>query len=220
LYIVIIGCGATGSILANELTAEGYDVVVVDKNSSAFENLGPVFNGQTIIGNGIDQDVLKKAGIEQADAFAAVTDNDNVNIMAVQVAKSFFGVPRAVALRNNPRSKSVFSDLGIESLCPAELGIVAIKSILLSDEFHIRTVLGAGEVVMIEIAPHSLPIGSILNQLEIDAKIRINSVIRDGKVKIFEPTMKYEKGDILNLLVRIDSMDTLKDLLNEWDQQS
>ena len=114
MYILIIGCGRMGSELAIMLSDEGHDVVVIDKSSKAFHRLGPAFNGMTITGNGFNCDVLESAGIQQAHALAAVTDEDNTNIIAVQIAMQIYHVPNAMARVYDPKKAATYNHLGLE----------------------------------------------------------------------------------------------------------
>ena len=97
MYVIVVGCGRVGSQLATFLSEEGHDVAIIDKTADAFRRLGSTFNGLTVQGLGFDQDTLREAGVEKADVFAAVTDLDNTNMMAVEVATKIFSVPRAIA---------------------------------------------------------------------------------------------------------------------------
>src|SRR6478672_8320147 len=91
MRLLILGCGRVGATLANIMIKDGHEVTVIDLNSEAFERLGSNFGGVTVVGDGTDEDVLMRAGIEDADAFAAVTNGDNRNILAAQIAKHIFG---------------------------------------------------------------------------------------------------------------------------------
>src|SRR5690349_4703077 len=94
--IVILGCGRVGSTLANMMDRDGHQVAVIDYSSDAFQRLSPDFKGETFVGNGVDEDVLIRAGIREADAFAGVTNGDNRNTMASQIAKEIFNVKKVV----------------------------------------------------------------------------------------------------------------------------
>ena len=102
--IVVLGCGRVGSTLAKQMSGEGHDVTVVDLTSDSFRRLGTKFRGQRIVGSGLDQDLLKRAGLDQAGIFIAVTQGDNTNIMAAQIAREVFDVaPRGrTDLRSHP----------------------------------------------------------------------------------------------------------------------
>ena len=95
MHVIIVGCGRVGSQLAQILSTEGHNVVIIDKKAESFKRLGTDFNGIAITGIGFDPDILKRAGIERADALAAVTNGDNSNIMVSQIAKKIYNVPRS-----------------------------------------------------------------------------------------------------------------------------
>jgi trk system potassium uptake protein TrkA len=121
MKIVIMGCGRVGARLARMFDQEGHTVAVIDLNSEALLRLGENFNGVTIVGTGIDEDVLKHAGIEQADVFLALTSQDNPNIMAAQIADLRFKVPRVITRIYDPAREDTFHDMGMETICPTTL---------------------------------------------------------------------------------------------------
>jgi trk system potassium uptake protein TrkA len=121
MKIVIMGCGRVGARLARLFDREGHDVSVVDLHASSFVRLGEDFRGQTVAGTGIDEDVLKSLGIEHADIFLAVTNRDNSNIMAAQIARISFRVPRVIARIYEPDREETFHQLGLETICPTTL---------------------------------------------------------------------------------------------------
>src|SRR5579859_3644904 len=125
-----MGCGRVGSMLATMLSEEGHDVRVIDQNSESLQRLGPDFRGQTVVGTAIDEDVLKHAGIEQADAFAAVTQDDNSNIMAAQVAKEIFGVKKVICRIYDPAREQTYHQLGLDTICPTRLAAEGITMLL------------------------------------------------------------------------------------------
>lgn len=133
MYVIIMGCGRVGARLARLLTEAGHEVLVLDVNSHAFWRLGADFKGRTMVGNGIDQDVLRRAGIELADAFAAVTQGDNRNIMAAQMAKYIFRVPRVVTRIYDPIRQDTYAALGLRAISPTVLGAEAILQALLAE---------------------------------------------------------------------------------------
>lgn len=122
MHVVIVGCGRVGATLASMLDRGGHSVAVVDQNSKAFARLPDGFRGQTVVGTGIDEDVMRRAGIERAQAFAAVMTADNRNIMAAQVAKHVFNVPRVVCRIYDPLREETYRDLGLETICPTTIG--------------------------------------------------------------------------------------------------
>jgi trk system potassium uptake protein TrkA len=115
---VIMGCGRVGARVASLLDHTGNEVSVIDVDSRAFQRLPATFDGDTIIGTGIDEDVLRRAGIEDADAFIAVTNGDNRNIMAAQVARLVFNVPEVVCRIYDPVREDTYRRLGLTTVCP------------------------------------------------------------------------------------------------------
>ncbi len=117
MKVVIVGAGRVGSRLANILD-ERHDIIVVDVDSSAFRRIKSTFRGETYIGNGIDIDVLREAGTDQADIFIAVTNGDNRNLMAAQVAKTIFNVDQVVARVYDPARAAIYQEIGIQAFSP------------------------------------------------------------------------------------------------------
>src|SRR5919201_3912731 len=122
VFIIIMGCGRVGARLALMLTAAGHEVTILDVKSSSFSRLGPDFKGTTILGNGIDQEVVRRAGIERADAFVAATQGDNRNITASQIARHVFGVKRVVTRIYDPLRSDTFAALGLQAISPTIIG--------------------------------------------------------------------------------------------------
>jgi trk system potassium uptake protein TrkA len=118
MKVVIMGCGRVGARLAGLLDIEGHSVTILDIDAYSFRRLPPDFAGTALVGNGIDEEALKKAGIEEADAFAALTQGDNRNIMAAQIAKHIFNVPKVICRIYDPLRRELFNSLGIEALSP------------------------------------------------------------------------------------------------------
>jgi trk system potassium uptake protein TrkA len=133
MNVVILGCGRVGSYLAKTLVAEGHRVTVIDKNPDAFRRLGPDFAGTTVLGVGIDEDVLRRSGIESADAFVAVTDGDNTNVMAAQVAHEVFRVKRVICRIYDPIREETYRTLGLCTVSPTVLGAAKIHEALMEE---------------------------------------------------------------------------------------
>jgi trk system potassium uptake protein TrkA len=137
MKVVVMGCGRVGARIASLLDHNGHQVTVIDIDSRAFRRLPADFKGDTIIGTGIDEDVLRAAGIEQANAFIAVTNGDNRNIMAAQVARVVFSVPEVVCRIYDPVREDTYRRMGLTTVCPT----TTISAIILDH------VIGAGEMV-------------------------------------------------------------------------
>ena len=131
MKVVILGCGRVGARLANALDAEGHSVAIIDRNPDAFRRfLGESFSGEAVVGVGIDEDVLRRAGIEEADVFIAATNLDNVNAMAGQIAQLIFKVPKVVARLYDPFREEVYQTAGLATVCPTMVGAERIKQML------------------------------------------------------------------------------------------
>jgi trk system potassium uptake protein TrkA len=126
MKVVIVGCGRVGAWLARLLDADGHQVTVLDTDAYSFRRLRfpgltEDFKGTALVGNGVDQEALKKAGIEQTDVFFALTEGDNRNIMACQIAKHIFNVPRVVCRIYDPLRQEMYSSLGLEAISPTTI---------------------------------------------------------------------------------------------------
>jgi trk system potassium uptake protein TrkA len=127
MRVVIMGCGRVGATLAVMLAEDGHEITILDTKSDAFRRLPPSFNGKRHIGNGIDQDVLARIGVGEADAFVAVTQGDNRNVMATQMAKHIFGVPRALCRIYDPIREEMYRGLGLETISPTIVGATLLR---------------------------------------------------------------------------------------------
>ena len=121
MKILIMGCGRVGARLASLLDEDGHEVTILDNDTYSFRRLPPSFGGTALFGNGIDEEALKKAGIEETDVFVAVTQGDNRNVMACQVAKHVFKVPRVVCRIYDPLREEMYSALGLETISPTKV---------------------------------------------------------------------------------------------------
>lgn len=122
-----MGCGRVGSRLATMLDEEGHEVIVLDKVASAFRRLSPEFKGKKHVGNGIDMEILERIGTRDADAFVAVTQGDNRNVMATQMAKHIFNVPRALCRIYDPIREEMYREIGLETISPTVVGANMLK---------------------------------------------------------------------------------------------
>ena len=127
MKVVIMGCGRVGAQLAILLDKENHKVTTLDVNVDSFRRLPPEFKGKALLGNGMDENILKKAGIEEADAFIAVTQGDNRNIMAAQIAKHIFKVPKVICRIYDPLRRDLYSMLGLDALSPTTIFAQMLK---------------------------------------------------------------------------------------------
>ncbi len=122
MKVVILGCGRVGSTLATMLDRAGHTVSIIDQSSDSFQRLNPDFSGETFVGNGVDEDILTKAGTKDADAFVAVTNGDNRNIMASQIAKEIFKVKKVMCRIYDPIREETYHELGLDTISPTKVG--------------------------------------------------------------------------------------------------
>ena len=124
-YIIIVGCGRLGSLLASTLSNQGTSVVVIDKNESTFDSLSLEFSGFQILGDAAELGVLRAAKIDQADCLLAVTGNDNLNLMVAQLAKILFDVPMVLVRLIDPDREAIYQDFGLVTISPTKLAAQA-----------------------------------------------------------------------------------------------
>lgn len=130
MRVVILGCGLLGAYLARRLASQGHEVTVVDPDSTALARRGKDFPGRTVVGTGIDEDVLCRTGIEEAESLIAVTHWDNTNMMAAQVAQEIFGMPWVICRLYDPSREEFYRSLGLETICPTLWSAERIEEIL------------------------------------------------------------------------------------------
>jgi trk system potassium uptake protein TrkA len=131
MKIVIMGCGRVGARLASLLEEASHQVTIIDNDANSFRRLPPQFKGTALLGNGLDQEILKRAGIEEADAFVVVTQGDNRNVMAAQIAKYIFNVPKVVCRIYDPLRQEMYANLGLETISPTTIFAEILKDKLL-----------------------------------------------------------------------------------------
>lgn len=138
MKVIVLGCGRVGSTLARALYKDGHNVAVVDLLSESFRRLGSKFKGQRVVGNGVDEDVLKRAGIESCDLFVAVTQGDNRNIMAAQIAQTVYNVPKVVTRINDPIRADAYRQNGIVTICGTTILSGLIRDYATTDEWALE----------------------------------------------------------------------------------
>ena len=133
MKVLIMGCGRVGALLADLMDRDGHEVTILDLDAYSFRRLSPDFHGTALVGNGLDEDTLRKSGIEQAGAFVAVTQGDNRNIMASQIARHVFNVPRVLCRIYDPLRRDLFAQLGIEAISPTSVFAQILQERLLQE---------------------------------------------------------------------------------------
>lgn len=180
MFVIILGCGRQGARLALLLEQENHKITIIDNNIQAFKRLEN-FQGNRLLGNGIDIDVLRQAGIERADAFAAVTNGDNTNLMAAQVAQKIFKVPKVVCRVYDPRRASIYYDLGLQTVCSTTVGARMLRNVIVNPTVLRTYQIGEGTVQAIEIKISAPAAGKKISDINMPGEIVVSAIIREGK---------------------------------------
>jgi len=212
MRVIIMGCGRVGSELSHELLGAGHEVVVIDKNAEAFFRYPPGDGAQTVVGLGFDRDVLEEAGIEQADAFVAVSSGDNSNIVSARVALENYHVPKVVARIYDPRRADIYERLNIPTVATTTWGVKQIQLMLLHDRQEIREALGGGDLLRMRIPVSAHMVGKAATSFNVDGKILVAGVSRGGGGFLPTATSTLQEGDYLVVMLTKDGMDTLDEI--------
>lgn len=218
MHAIIGGCGRVGAQLAERLSAEGHDVIVVDDNPAAFERLGTGFNGDTLLGDFTDRATLVRAGIERAEAVVAVTSYDNVNLMAVQIADILFSVPRTVARLFNPAREDSYRKMGVHYVSGTRLVAKAILNEIRDEAFPLHVSFEESDTRIVEMAVTREGHGWSIMELEREGDVRVAAVRRGTKVRI--PTLNDTvlRGDIVVASITGKAPRRLRDIMaNPFD---
>ncbi|MGC9100441.1 MAG: potassium channel family protein [Caldisericum sp.] len=213
MYIVVVGCGRLGSQLASIASKDGHDVAVVSRNPAEFKRLGPDFSGMTVEGVEFDIDTLREAGIEKADAFAAVTGDDNTNIMAAQVAKNVFNVPIITARVFDPEKYKTFLALGIDAICPTTLGASSIYSKFLLKNKRTHFLFYNDKLELIEIVYRGEQKTSV-KKLESLGDFKVVSVTEKNITHIAKEDTIINPGSSLLIAVLVENYNSIKKIFN------
>jgi len=215
VHVVIMGCGRVGSALAAGLESAGHEVTVVDQEASSFARLGPGFRGTTVTGVGFDRDTLQEAGIERAQAFAAVSSGDNSNIIAARVARETFGVERVVARIYDPRRADVYERLGIPTVrtvrWAADQALRLLDPPANAEEWSDP----GGTILLAQVAVHRGWVGHQLRDLEATSGARIALLTRRGDGMLPERGTVLQDGDLVHLLMPRERRDRVTAALAE-----
>jgi trk system potassium uptake protein TrkA len=194
---VVAGCGRVGSELALNLAEAGHDVSVIDDRPGTFKALGSTFNGTMHFGRAIDIRLLKEAGIEFADAFVAVTNSDNTNVMSVQLAKQVFGVPKTLARLDEPGRADSYRALGIDYIAGAKLTANVFLERLVEAEFTYHVTFSGGDVEIVEMTMGEPADGMRVATLEVEDQLRVAAVRRGQSTHIPHAEFELREGDLV-----------------------
>lgn len=197
MHVVIAGTGRVGSTLAGWLADDGHDVTVIDNQQAALDKLGKAFNGATLLGVAYDVDILRRANLQPEDIFVAVTDSDNANLMAVEVAKSVFGVERAIARLYDPVREESYRSLGIHHVTGTKLIANVLYEQIIDQEFAYHVTFADGDVEVVEFHLNDDANGITIDDLEIRNKLRVAAVRRGEHTFIPQRRFELHAGDLV-----------------------
>jgi trk system potassium uptake protein len=197
VHIIVGGCGRLGAEIASRISDEGEDVVVIDIDRLAFDRLGTAFNGETIVGNITDRDVLVQAGVRKADGFMAVTRFDNANLMAVEIATHLYGVERSVARLFNPEREASYQKLGVRYVSATGMLAKQFLNEFREDTLRLHVAFGHGDVEIIEFHISGNGEGVTVGGLEIQGRLRVAAIQRAERVLIPAPDQRLLEGDLV-----------------------
>lgn len=202
MHVIIGGCGRVGAELADRLSDEGHDVVVVDVSEHAFRRVGTTFNGESLVGDITDKDVLLRAGVERADALAAVTQSDNANLMAVEIASELFGVQHTVARLFNPDRERSYRKMGVEYVSETSMIVTALSNALRPQTFHQHVASPNDYVEVVEIPVGRAGHGMTIAELERSGDVRVAAVQSGARTRIPKMDDRLHKGDVAIAAIR------------------
>ena len=215
-----MGCGRVGATLAQSLERQGHSVAMIDQNPEAFRRLDASFSGRKVTGLGFDRDTLAQAGIDDAYAFAAVSDGDNSNILAARVVRETFGVDRVVARIYDPRRAEIYQRLGIPTVATVRWTADQVMRRLLpmgaTDEYRDPS----GQIRLVQIDVNPAWIGRPLRAIEEATGARVAYVLRYGDGILPTPGGVLQENDLLHVLVRSVDSDAVERTLTRAPEVS
>jgi trk system potassium uptake protein TrkA len=214
VHVVIMGCGRVGSALARSLEDRNHTVSVIDSNPDAFRRLGPSFNGTKVTGIGFDQDVLERAGVEKADAFAAVSSGDNSNIIAARVARETFGIQQVVARIYDPGRAEVYQRLGITTVATVKWTADQVLRRLLPAGAEPDFRDPSGTIRVDHVPVNESWIGQRTVKFQAESGSRIAWIDRLGEGMIPTRESVIQEGDLLHLVMREENADRVYEVFN------
>ncbi len=209
MHVVVVGCGRVGSGLAATLVDQGHTVAVIDRKATAFRRLPEEFTGDTIVGVGFDRTRLIAAGIERADALAAVTNGDNSNILIARTAREFFNVDRVVARIYDQRRAAIYERLGISTVATVGWAIERVLRRIEPVSTGVEWVDPSARVCLVERVVPAAWAGHPLVGIEVDGVARVVALTRLGVAQLISPALLAQEGDVVFVAAAGDRIEEL-----------
>lgn len=203
MQIIVVGCGQVGSQFAKIMSEEGHEIVVVDSERERFKLLGPDFRGLTVLGVPIDEDVLKEAGIESADGLAAVTPDDNINMMACQVAKEIFNVPRIFSRIQDPVREQVFYQFGVHTVCPTNMTVQEFRALMLGEASATTCFIDNTGLDFQYKRVEKADVGKLVSALNVAKDTIILGLLKEGQLQFNNSKLKLGLDDQIVIISKL-----------------
>ena len=214
MKFIVVGCGRVGAELCYHLFTSGHQVVVVDSRREAFNRLHPDFRGRTLEGEGLAESVLERAGIQEADGLAAVTNSDTLNAVVAHTARAFYKVPNVVARNYDPNLRAVIEAFGLHTVGSTYWGAQRVEELLMNPSHRAVYSAGNGEVEVYEIIIPELwngkTVGDLLTPLKQCYPVALS---RAGRASLPEMGTTLQTDDLLNVSATMEGMGALSALL-------
>lgn len=216
MHIIIGGCGRLGAEIADQLSRDqDADVVILDVDPLAFDRLGSAFNGETVVGDCTDRDVLERAGVARADGLIAVTRFDNANLMAVEIATHLYDVPRTIARLFNPEREDVYRKLGVRYVSSTGTIAKLFLNEFRDESFPLHVRFNDSEISLVEIEIDTGGHATTVEDFEIDGLLRVAAVRRGARVFIPDRSDRLERDDIVTAAMKPGAARALTGLVRD-----
>lgn len=218
MNVIVVGCGRVGSELAYNLYKRGQKVVVLDRDADAFKNLPADFRGRTLAGEVLSKELLLRAGIETADAIAAVTPVDSVNAVLAHTAKTVWGVKNIVVRDYEPTKRDLHETFGYQLVSPSVWGAQRIEEMLGGGALRTVFSAGNGEVEVYEFTVPGSWNGKHLTELLYNGHCQPVSVTRAGRAMLPSPSLPLQAGDVIHVSATQEGIESLRKRLSEIEE--
>ena len=213
MHIIIVGCGRVGAQAAAALSRDGHSVVLVDRDARSFRRLPKTYTGKTLAGVAFDKETLEQAGIAQADAFVAVTNGDNSNIVSARVAKEVYRVPIVISRIYDPQRAEIYRRFGVMTFAPTIWGANKVIELVTRGQLGPEFAFGNGEVEMLATSTPEHLLGKPVTMLNVPGEVQVAVIIRMGKPVIPVSGTRFEPNDRVHLVVDCSAVNKLKRML-------
>jgi trk system potassium uptake protein len=216
VHIIIGGCGRLGAEIAEQLSQDPEtDVVILDTDPLAFDRLGSAFNGDTVVGDCTDRDMLERAGVRHAHGLIAVTRSDNANLMTVEIATHLYGVPRTIARLFNPDREEVYRKLGVRYVSSTSLIAKLFLNEFREESFPLHVHFQDTDVAIVDLEVDTGAHAMTVEEFELEGLLRIAAVRRGARVFIPDRSDRLERGDIVTVAMKSQAGRRIAELVQE-----